>query len=188
MGERLCAELHKADAGRELRPLHELRDPLDADRIAEPHRHAEDLFGELAHTLEQNRAAREHGPRAELLEHARVLDALSHEGKYLLDARLDDVREDPPCRLARRVSADAGDLHFLFVGHHATESAAEVALETLRLAHRRPETRGDVVRDVVASDRNDAGVGDSPLDVEEQVGRAAADVDDRDAYFLLVLG
>ena len=46
---------------------------------------------------------------------------------------------------------------------------------------------GDVARDVVAADGDDAGVGDAAVDVEQDVGRAAADVDDGDADLLLVV-
>ena len=90
--------------------------------------------------------------------------------------------------LARRVPADAGHLDLFVVGDHAAERAAEVALQPLGLAHRRAQPGRDVVGDVVAADRDDAGVGDAAVDVEEQVGRAAADVDDRDADLLLVFG
>ena len=77
-----CAPyLHEPDAGRVLRPLHELGDALDADREAEAHRHAEDLLGELGHALQQHGAAREHDARRELLEQPGVLDALAHDAR-----------------------------------------------------------------------------------------------------------
>ena len=117
-----------------------------------------------------------------------VLDALADDGEDLLDARLDDVAEHAARRAARLLSADARDLDLLVVGDHAAERAAEEALQAVGLGHRRAQARGDVVRDVVAADRDDARVGDAAVDVEEDVGRAAADVDDRDADLALVVG
>src|SRR5262245_46611657 len=49
VGQRLRAEFDEPDAGGELRPLHELRDAFDADGVAEPDGHPQDLLGELAH-------------------------------------------------------------------------------------------------------------------------------------------
>ena len=89
--------------------------------------------------------------------------------------------------LARRVAADAGDLDLLVVGDHPAECASGVALQPVGLGHRRAQARRDVARDVVAAHRDDAGVRDAAVDVEQDVGRAAADVDDGDADLLLVV-
>ena len=99
------------------------------------------------------------------------------DGEDLFDARLDDVDEDAARGLARRVAADAGDLDLFVVADHASERAAGEALEAIGLGHRRAKARGDVARDVVAADGDDARVRDAAVDVEQDVGRAAADVD-----------
>ena len=51
---------------------------------------------------------------------------------------------------------------------------------------RKPD--GDVVGEVVAADGDDAGVPEAAALEDSEVGRAAADIDERDAQLLLVLG
>src|ERR1019366_4350641 len=183
----LRPELHQADARGVLRPVDELRDALDAGGHSHSHGHAQDLFGEVAHALEEHGAAGEHDAGAQLLEHPGVFDALANDREDLFDARLDDVAEHAPGALSGHVTADAGDLDLLVVADHAPERAARQALQPVGLGHRRAEARGDVARDVVAADGDDAGVRDAAVDVQQDVGRAAADVDHGDADLLLVV-
>ena len=159
-------------------PCDELGDAADADREADAHRHAEDLLGELRHALEEHRAAGEDDAGRELLEQARVLDALADDGEDLLDARLDDVarargarcgaargrrRRGPRSPRRRRPCGRARSRRVRF-----RRSASAIGV-------RRPAAMS--FGDVVAADRDDARVGDAAVDVEQDVGGAAADVD-----------
>src|SRR5581483_10048348 len=115
IADRLRAEFDEADARRELRSLHELRDSLHAGGEADANRHAENLFGELRHAFEENGAARENRAGRELLEKTGVFDALANRREHFLGARLDDVGEHAPRATTGCVSADAGDLDLFFV-------------------------------------------------------------------------
>ncbi len=108
--------------------------------------------------------------------------------KDLLGARLQNLREDPARHHARLAAADARHLHRLVLVHHAGERAAALALDLFRVGHRRPEPDRDVVGEVIAADADDRGVPEAAALVDRDVGRAAADVDERDAELLLVLG
>jgi hypothetical protein len=61
-------------------------------------------------------------------------------------------------------------------------------LDALGLAHRRAEPGGDVVGEVDPAERDHRGVHERAVDVDHDVGGAAADVDHGDADLALVLG
>ena len=60
-------------------------------------------------------------------------------------------------------------------------------LDLLGLVRRRAQAEGDVAGQLVAADRDDAGVRDGAVGEDGDVGGAAADVDQRDAQLLLVV-
>ena len=66
--------------------------------------------------------------------------------------------------------------------------AALLDLEFLRARHRDAQTHRDVVRDVIAADREDAALFHRAVDIENVIGRPAADIDDERAEILLMLG
>ena len=106
----------------------------------------------------------------------------------LLRPRLQDLGQDAPRHHARLAAADAGHFHrFVFV-HHARKRAAALALDLFRVGHRRPQADGDVVCEVIAADADDGRVPEAAALVDGDVGRPAADVDQRDAELLLVVG
>jgi hypothetical protein len=135
---------------------------------AEAHGHAEDLLGELGHAFHEHGAAREHDARGELLEQAGVLDALAEHGEDLLDARLDDVREDAARGRAGAWPPTPGTS--ISSSSLTMRPSAQPKLRLRRSASaigvRRPGR--DVCRDVVAANGDHAGVGDAAVDVEEQ--------------------
>ena len=106
----------------------------------------------------------------------------------LLGARLEDLGQDAPRHHPRLAAADAGDLHRLVLVDHARQRAAALALDLLRVGHRRAQADRDVVGEVIAADADDRGVPEAAALVDRDVGRAAADVDERDAQLLLVVG
>ena len=70
----------------------------------------------------------------------------------------------------------------------AESDAAFLDLEFLRARHRNAQAHRDVVRDVIAADAEDAALFHRAIDVENVIGRAAADVDDERAEIFLMLG
>ncbi len=106
----------------------------------------------------------------------------------LLGARLQDLREDAARHQPRLPAADARHLHRVVFVDHARERAAALALDFFRVGHRRAEADRDVVGEVIAADADDRGVPEAAALVNGDVGGAAADVHQRDAELLLVVG
>ena len=111
-----------------------------------------------------------------------------HELEQLLDARLDDLAEDPARQDARRAPTHAGHLDRLVLVEQRTLGAAVLDLDALGLVHRSPQADGDVVREVISAERDDARVLDGPTREDGDVGGPAANVDERDAQLLLLFG
>ena len=84
--------------------------------------------------------------------------------------------------------ADAGDLHRLVVADHRRQRAAPLPLQLLGLGDRHAQADRDVVGEVVAADRHHRRVPQAAALEDGEVGRAAADVDQRHAELLLVGG
>ena len=70
----------------------------------------------------------------------------------------------------------------------AEGDAAFLDLELLRARHRDAQTHRDVVRNVIAADREHAALFHRAVDIENVIGRAAADIDDERAEIFLMLG
>src|SRR5438132_12932 len=118
----------------------------------------------------------------------RLLDLAVHLLDQLLDARLDDLAEDAPVEHAGRAAADAGHFDGVVPVERRALRAAELDLDLLRLVHRRAQADRDVVGEVIAAQRNDAGVLDRAAGENGHVGGAAADVDQRHPQLLLLVG
>ena len=113
---------------------------------------------------------------------------LRDQAEDLLDARLDDLGEDLAREHARSASADARHLDHVVVAHRARERGAEALLELLGFLRRRAQPGRDVVGQVAAAEAEHRGVAHRAAVVDDEVGRAAADVDHRDAEIALLVG
>src|SRR5262245_62043626 len=85
------------------------------------------------------------------------------------------------------MTTDARNLDLLVVADHASERTSAPTLQALGLAHRRPQSGGDVGRDVVAAGRDHARMRDATIDVEKQIRSSTPDVNDADADLLFVV-
>src|SRR5439155_1848057 len=117
---------------------------------------------------------------------ARFLDLAMDELEQLLHARLDDLAEDAPVEHPRGAAAHARHLDGVVLVQARALRAAELHLDLFRLDHRRAQTDGDVVGQMVAAERDHARVLDGPAGEDRQIRRAAADVHQRDAQLLLL--
>src|SRR5438046_4415272 len=178
----------QADAGRERRAVHVIGEAADAAGAAAADRQVENLLGDFRHAVEDGTAAGQHDAGVEALLVAGPADFVPHQVEDLLGARLQDLGQDAARHHARLPAAHARNLHRLVFVDHARERAAAFALDLLRVGHRRPQTHGDVVREVIAADADHGGVPEAAALVDRDIGRAAADVADRGAELLLVLG
>ena len=69
----------------------------------------------------------------------------------------------------------------------AENDAALFDLQFFRARHRDAQAHRDVVRDVIAADREDAALFHRAVDIENVIGRPAADIDDERAEIFLML-
>ena len=117
---------------------------------------------------------------------ARASNFVPHLMEDLLGARLKDLRQHAPRHQPRLAAADAGHFHRLVLVDDRRQRASALALELLGVGNRRAQADGDVVGEVIAADADDAGVPEAAALEDREVGRAAADVDERHAQLFLV--
>ncbi len=170
------------------RALDHVGEPADARRMPPPHGKVEDLFRQLRHALHDRSAAGDDDARRGGVLEPGLAELSRDEGEDLLDARLDDLGKDLAGQLARLAPAHRGHGDDLVFAHERGQRAPEALLELLGFSRRRAETDRDVVRDVVAAQRQDARVPDGAVAVERGVGRAPAEIDQQDAQLLLLVG
>src|SRR2546426_5433728 len=166
--------------------LHHVREAADVARHTAAHGLVEDRLRQLGHALHDRRAAGDdHAGRRRVLE-SRAAQLARDERENLLDARLDDLRQDLARELARLAPAHRRHVHRLLRGHERGERAAVALLERLRVGHRRAQADRHVVADVIAAQGQDRRVPHGAVAQEGEIGGAAADVDDDDAQLFFV--
>src|SRR5262249_24814344 len=170
----------EADAGGVGGGFDDVDEAADAARDSAARRETDDLLRELDGALECG------GAGEQVLE-AGLDDLFPHVLEDLLDARADDVDEDLALQDARLAAADRGHLDGLLGRDQRRQRAAVALLDLLGGVGGRAHPDRDVVGDVVAAEREDAGRHDRALGEDGDVGGAAADVDDGDAELLLVV-
>ena len=157
-------------------------------RRALPHGLEEDVLAELDHSGHHRRAAGDDDAAREQLLVAALADHLVDQRIDLLDARLDHAGQRLALEHARRPVAEAGHLELLVRVGEQLLGDAVLDLDLLGVLGRRAQRHRDVARDQVAGDRDHRGVADRAVGEDRDVGRAGADVDQRDAEVLLVVG
>src|SRR5437899_7570912 len=177
----------QARRGRVDRALHDVGEAAPAERHAASYRLIEDRLGELGHALHERGASGDDDAGRRRVREPRAPELAGDERENLLDSRLDDLREDLARELARLPAADGRHVHRLLRRHQRRKRALVPLLHVLGGGRWRAEADRDVVRDVVAAERQDGRVPDRAVTEERDVGRSTADVHDDDAEFLLVL-
>ena len=185
---RLLAVEQQPDARRVNRVAHDVRKTFDELRHAEAHRHVEHFFRELDRAFHLGAAAREHDAGGHELLESRAAQLLANELEQLFVTRLDDLGQRLPREPPRRPVADARHLDRLVGIRELRQRAGVLDLDLLGVRQRRAQRHRDVVRDLIAGDRNHGRVLDRAAAEDRDVGRAAAHVDEAHAELLLVLG
>ena len=78
-------------------------------------------------------------------------------------------------------STHAGDLHRVLLVHHGRQGIAATALDFLGGWNRGTEPDGDVVREVVTANRQDAGVPQAAAFENGEIRRSTPDIHQRNA-------
>src|SRR5690606_7092748 len=117
---------------------------------------------------------------------AGALGAVADDLEDLLEPRLDDLRQRALPDALVGPPADAGDRDLVVLPYEVHHRHAELPLEPLGLVVEDAEALADVVGDLRAGDGDDGGVPDRAVLEHGDVGRPAADVDQRHAHLALV--
>src|SRR5207245_49573 len=137
------------DGGRVDRALDHVRQPADADRHPAAHGLIEDALGELGDSFHDRRATRDDDARRRRVLEPGPGELARHQGEDLLDARLDDLREELPRQLPRLAAADGRHVDRLLRRYQRGQRAAVALLDALGIRGRRAQPDRDVVGDVV---------------------------------------
>ena len=127
-------------------------------------------------------------PVANGLLEAGAAQLVADQPEQLFVAGLDDLGERLARQAPRRPVADARHLDGLVGIGELRQRTGVADLDVLRVLRRRAHRHRDVVRDLVAGDRDHGGVADRAAAEHREVGGAAADVDQAHAEVLLVVG
>src|SRR5207302_5197029 len=154
--------------------------------FAERHRHSENLFGQLLNLCDARAAAAQKNSGTQVIEQAGRADFLDDEPKNLLDAQGHDAAQmfevDGTLRQTMLVREGNGlALHAL-----VHQRGAVFDLELFGETQGNFQSVSQIVRDVVAADRQQSGVLDDAIRANDVFGRAASDVNDQSAQFLLL--
>src|SRR5947199_2557891 len=169
------------------RALHDVGMAADAEWHAAPDRLIEHRLRQLGHAFHERRAAGHDGASRRRVLESRPAELARDQREDLLDPRLDDLREDLARELARPPAPDRRHVPRLLRRHQGRQPAPVPLLHVLGRGQRGAEADRDVVRDVVAAEREDDRVPDRAVAEQRDVGRPAADVHHDDAELLLVL-
>src|SRR6185503_6311735 len=151
---RLFAVEQQPDSRRMNRVAHDVRETFDELRHAQAHRHVEHFFRELDGAFHLRAAAREHDAGGHELLEARAAQLFANELEQLLVARLDDLRQCLAREPARWPVADARHLDRLVGVRELRQRAGVLDLDLLGVRQRHAQRHGDVVRHLVARDRD----------------------------------
>src|SRR5213593_1525323 len=184
---RLRAIQNQAHYGCIFRLRHLFRQISQAFGFRDAHGQMEGLLDQFSEPVQARAAARQDKSCGELAVQPGALQVVANQRKQFHGAWLDDVRqhvrEDGP----RRTITDAGNLDCAISLHIGGSGAAVAALEPFRLRNGRAQANGEIIGEVIASDRNGATVTHHASAEDKQFGGAAADVQEATAEVALVL-
>lgn len=165
---------------------HDVAQAADARRHPAPSRQIEPLFRRIRHSVQQGRAACDHHART---QHAFVSgpdDFPLHQVEHFLHARLQDLRDVAPRKLARRPITDRRHLHGLMAMHQVGARNAMLHLDLFRVRLRSQQADRQILGQILPADGEHRRMSDAAVQEDRQIGRASAEVDHRHPQFALL--
>src|SRR6266851_153086 len=180
---------HQPHRHRVARRLHAVDEPGDPLLGAPgPHGQRERLARELHHARQMRRPAREHDPRGQPpAAIPRALEFALHQLEDLVDALVDDVRQQFARRLPRPLARRGRQRDHLRRVHEGLVGDAVPLLQPLRVGLRHAESLHQIARDVGAGEFERREVADLPFVKDGDAGRGPAHFDQRDAQLPFVV-
>ena len=157
---------------------HHVHQTCDVLRYAESHWHVKHFFCEFHCAFHLCASARQYHARRDHFLEARAAQLFADQRKQFFVARLDDFRERLTRKPTRRAISDARHFDGFVRVRELRQRASKLHLDLFGVMRRRAQTDGDVVRNLIACNRNDGGMSNRPTREHRHVRRAAADIDD----------
>ena len=155
------------------------------------HRHAhgqiEHALGQLHQAAQVRSAAGQHSPAGIMRVQSAALQFVANQREQFLRARLDNFVQHARENGARRTVADAGDLDGAIFHDQILKHAAVLALDFFGLGNRRAQADGQIVGEMIAAHRNGRRMAHHAVAEDDQLRRAAADIEQAAAQFALIL-
>src|SRR6266566_3110557 len=148
----------------------------------------ERLLGEFIKPVQARAATRQDKSSGKLAIKSGALQVIANQRKQFHGARLNDVRQHVRKDGSWRAVTDAGNFDSAISLHEGGSGAAVAALESFRFRDRRAKADGEIVREVIAANRNSAAVAHHATAEDKQFRSATADVQQAAAEIALVLG
>src|SRR6266566_4574049 len=165
-GAELGAVEHQPYSSRKNRILDNALESADVLRNAQAHRHVEHFLGQIDHAFHLGATAGDDDAAAEHVLETAAAQLRLHQSVKFFDARLDHFRQRLARKLARRAVAHARHVDGLFAARELRQRAAEFFLDVLGVRRRRAQRDGDIVRDLIAGDRDHRGVPDRAFGID----------------------
>src|SRR2546427_93425 len=181
------AELHQANRGGELRLVESRLQPADGAGFADGHRQTENRLGQFFDLRNARGATTQENTRAQIIQEAGPADFLRDELKNFRQAQRHNAAKMLQIDRALRQAVALRERDRLAFRSLIYQRRAVFDFELLRAAQRNLQPVSQVVRDVVAADREQSGVFHYAVRTDDVFGRAPADIDDERAQLLLLV-
>ena len=180
------AEFHQADGGEEFRLVERGFEAADGIGLADGNRHLQDLLGEPGNVRNARAAAAEKNARAQIIIQPGLFQILRDQLEDFLQPQRHDALEMLDVDGLERQAEFVGDGDGLALDFLVQQRGAVFELEFFRAAQRHFQSVSQIVGNVVAAHRQHAGMPDDAARIHDVIGRAAANVNDQRAQFLLL--
>src|SRR5271157_779860 len=161
---------HHPDCCREFRLQQIRREFGDGHRISQAHRAPQNIVRGLQQRVESRSAAGEHHARTQQFVHASVAQMIAQQFHQFARARLEDFAQHALLHQARRPVAHRRDLNLVPQWNAGHDSVAKHLLDVLGVGNRSAEADAHIVGEMIAANRDDAGVNHYSLEVHNEVG------------------
>ena len=182
------AKFDEADGGDKFRLVERGFQAADGIGLAEGHRHLQNLLGHRRDLRHARAATAQKNTAAQVIEQSRLLQILRNQLEDFLQPQRHDAAQVFNVDGFERQAKFVGNGNRLAPAFRIHLRRAVFQLEFFRAAQRHLQAISQIVGNVVAADRQHAGVFDDPVGVHHVIRRAATDIDDQRAQFLLLVG
>ncbi len=150
-------------------------------------RHVEHILGQMLDPAEQAASPREKDAGARVVNEILLVDLSFQKFERFAHAEMNDRVQRFALDLLAREAGVVLEQNRFARQTIAQRATAFFDFQFLCARHRNAQSHRDVVRDVIAADREHAALFHRTIDIQNEIGRAAADIDHERAEIFLLL-